>query len=492
MSIGIWRSPPAAASRRLVGPKQSGSLAPARKLKRTARMRLAFDHGTLVLSEAPDSDLGFLPGVRWDPRVALWRAPAWRHAEIRDALERNGIPLRDEVTEQAPSSAKVWPVELRAYQRAALLAWTVADRRGVIVLPTGSGKTRVAIAMMAEVGLPTLCIVPTRALLQQWQQELCRFSPEPVGIWGDGERTLGPVTVATFESAYRYMSELGGRFQVLVVDEVHHFGSGVRDEALEMCVAPLRLGLTATPPGGPALGRVSELVGPVVYQLGVADLAGSYLSSFDLVVLKLPLTPDERARYDTDQRQFSAMFREVLRDRPGLGWEDFQMLAAQSPEGRAAMAAWRRSRRLVGLTEKKSAALREIMKRHRDSKILVFTLDNASAYRIAREHLIMPVTCDIKRREREAALAAFRAGDLRALVSSRVLNEGLDVPDADVAVILGGTRGEREHVQRIGRLLRPSPGKRALVYELVAAGTHEVFQSQTRRRGLAVSHAAQL
>jgi superfamily II DNA or RNA helicase len=86
--------------------------------------------------------------------------------------------------------------------------------------------------------------------------------------------------------------------------------------------------------------------------------------------------------------------------------------------------------------------------------------------------------------ERGAALDSFRRGALRALVSSRVLNEGLDVPDADVAIIVGGTLGEREHVQRIGRLLRPRAGKRAIVYELVTAGTSETRLADKRRKGL--------
>jgi superfamily II DNA or RNA helicase len=104
----------------------------------------------------------------------------------------------------------------------------------------------------------------------------------------------------------------------------------------------------------------------------------------------------------------------------------------------------------------------------------------------------MPLTCDIGRRERDAALERFRLGDLRALVSARVLNEGLDVPDADVAVIVGGALGEREHVQRVGRLLRPGEGKRATVYELVTRHTIEVGQARRRRQGLAARRSAQL
>jgi superfamily II DNA or RNA helicase len=115
----------------------------------------------------------------------------------------------------------------------------------------------------------------------------------------------------------------------------------------------------------------------------------------------------------------------------------------------------------------------------------VFTGDNQTAYQIARERLIMPLTCDIGRKERERALALFRDGAMRALVSSQVLNEGLDVPEAEVGIVVAGQRGEREHVQRLGRLLRPRPGKRALLYELVVRDTREVGASRRRRRALA-------
>jgi superfamily II DNA or RNA helicase len=165
--------------------------------------------------------------------------------------------------------------------------------------------------------------------------------------------------------------------------------------------------------------------------------------------------------------------------------------AARTAEGRHALGAWREARRLLALTDAKRRTLRALLARHRDARVLVFTADNASAYAIAREHLIMPLTCDVGRPERDAVLDAFRQGRLRALVSSRVLNEGLDVPDADVGVVIGGALGEREHVQRVGRLLRPSPGKRALVYELVTRHTIEVRQAWRRRQGLVSRRSAQ-
>jgi superfamily II DNA or RNA helicase len=96
----------------------------------------------------------------------------------------------------------------------------------------------------------------------------------------------------------------------------------------------------------------------------------------------------------------------------------------------------------------------------------------------------MPFTCDIRRKERATVLERFRRGELRALVSARALNEGIDVPDAEIGVIVAGRLGEREHVQRVGRLLRPSEGKRALIYEMVVRSTAEVRQAARRAEGL--------
>jgi superfamily II DNA or RNA helicase len=448
-------------------------------------MRLLFEHGTLVLSDPPDVALDFVPGMRWDGRVGLWRAPAWRYTQILAAFERRGLPLDDASHVAGLPAAGPWlEIPLRPYQQTALIAWELSGRRGTVVLPTGSGKTRVALAAMASTATRALCLVPTRALLRQWIAELEIVVAGPVGCLGDGEQVLEPVTVATFESAYRRMPYIGNRFDLLVVDEVHHFGGSIRDEALEMCVAAKRLGLTATPPVGPALDRISELVGPVVHRLAVRDLAGTWLSRFDTVVLRLGLEPDEAERYAVDSARFTEVHRLFRREQPNGTWQEFVRAASVSAEGRAALAAWRRARQLVQFTRSKARAVRHLLARHRGSRVLVFTADNDAAYAIAREHLVMPITCDIPRDEREWALEAFRSGELGALVSARVLNEGIDVPDADVAIIVAGTFGEREHVQRVGRLLRPAPGKRATVYELVTIATSEARQAAERRRGL--------
>lgn len=457
-------------------------------------MRLRFDRGTILLGETPPGlDLTGAPGLLWDPRVQAHRAPASLYPALTRWLRHRGVPFVDGArADRGPTEGWGDP-GLRDYQAAALAAWELASRRGLIVLPTGSGKTRVAVAVMASTRLPALCLVPTRVLLEQWRHEIGAIYPHPVGCYGDGQRQVAPVTVATYESAYRHMDRLGHLFDLVVVDEVHHFGCGFRDEALEMTLASARLGLTATPPRDAAHAtRLGELIGPTVYELAIGDLTGRFLASFDAIVLHVDLTDAERARYTSVSQVFTGAFAAFTRALPRATWADFARAAGRTAEGRRALAAWREARQLLALTDAKRRALQMLIDRHRDARVLVFTADNASAYTIAREHLIMPLTCDIGRPERDQILNAFRQGHLRGLVSSRVLNEGLDVPDADVAVIVGGSLGEREHVQRVGRLLRPSPGKRALVYELVTRQTIEVGQAWRRRQGLVLRRSAQL
>jgi len=461
---------------------------------RVSVMKLRFDRGTILITDPPTAlDLARAPGVLWDARVHAHRVPASGYLALKRWLVEAGAHFLDIRHPPRPAPDAWSDIGLRSYQEAALSAWELGHHRGVVALPTGSGKTRIALAAVKRTRLGALCLVPTRVLLDQWLREIGAVYRGPVGCYGDGVRQLAPLTVATYESAYRHMDQLGDRFDLLIVDEVHHWGGGLRDEALEMSIAGARLGLTATPPrGDAAAARLAELVGPTVFELAVGDLAGGFLASFDAITLYLDLCPEERRVYSRLSSVFTGAYAAFRRMTPGAGWVEFARAAAGTADGRRALGSWRQARRLLAFTRTKRGALQSLLARHRSARLLVFTADNETAYAIAREHLIMPLTCDIGRRERDDVLQRFRLGEIRALVSARVLNEGIDVPDADVAVVVGGALGEREHVQRVGRLLRPSPGKRAVVYELVTRNTIEVGQARRRRKGLVARTAAQL
>jgi superfamily II DNA or RNA helicase len=170
---------------------------------------------------------------------------------------------------------------------------------------------------------------------------------------------------------------------------------------------------------------------------------------------------------------------------PEASWPDFVRAAGQSDEGRRVLASWRRARGMLRLTEAKSSVLGRLLDRHVQNRVLVFAPDAETAIEISRRQLIPAITADIGRAERTRILERFSTGRLRALASARVLNEGVDVPAADVAVILGGSQGDRAYVQRVGRVLRPEPGKEAFIYELVVEGTGELGRLEQNRRALA-------
>ncbi|MDX2019978.1 MAG: DEAD/DEAH box helicase family protein [Deltaproteobacteria bacterium] len=445
-------------------------------------MQLIFDRGTLVLRAVPSElDVGALPGVCWDERVQLWRAPGRVAYSLMAALKRRGVHVTDGVRPKLAPPSAFRTISLRDYQSAALHAWRSAGRRGVLALPTGAGKTHIALAVMAATAAPALCLVPTRALLGQWMTAIREVYGGPVGCLGDGEHHLQPVTVATFASAHRHMQSVGDKFGLLVVDEAHHFGNSRFDEALQMSIAPLRLGLTATPPQDvEAMDALARLVGPVVFEVAVADLLGTSLAPFERITLRLWLDPDEQTALDDLSQIYRQAFATFQATHPRGEWKDFVAMAGHTDEGRRALAAWRRTRRLLAFPRCKQRALASLLAQARDRRTLVFVGDNETAYAVAREHLIMPLTCDIGRTEREDVLQRFRDGRLRALVSAQVLNEGLDVPDADVGIVVAGRCGTREHTQRVGRLLRPRPGKHARVYELVVQRSNEVRQANLR------------
>ena len=442
----------------------------------------------MLEAECAAEDPSQIPGATWDDGVRAWRVPADAHEDVIVRCSDSGIRISDEI---APASIiGEWALpDLRWYQATALAQWE-RDHRGVIALPTGSGKTLVALAAIARLGLAALVIVPTRVLLDQWARALAAVCPHPIGRLGDGDHRILPITVATYASAVIWAPRIGDQFGFVVVDEAHHVGSWCPGEVLEMLPAAARLGLTATPPDD--MRVLARHVGPVVYALGIDDLSGDALAPYELRTVPITLDPAERMRYRIMRGRFASVYADLAR-RSGRGdWNDFMRLASRSPEARDALEAWRAYRALLAYPGGKREALRDILARHAGERTLVFTGDNATAYTIARELLVMPITHEITRVERAQVLNKFSNGEISVLVSSQVLDEGLDVPDADIAVIVGGTASARRHVQRIGRVLRPRDGKRAIVYELAIGESTEAGYVRRRRAGLGESRRAQL
>ena len=139
-------------------------------------------------------------------------------------------------------------------------------------------------------------------------------------------------------------------------------------------------------------------------------------------------------------------------------------------------------RRIVAVAEAKLDALEEFLLRHAPDRVIVFTATNEAAYRVSQLFLIPAITQQTNARERKTILRRFEGGQYKAIVTSRVVNEGVDVPEAAVAIILGGGGSGREHTQRLGRILRQRANKLAVLYEITARGAMETGVSRRRRQ----------
>ncbi|MDR5674753.1 DEAD/DEAH box helicase family protein [Halalkaliarchaeum sp. AArc-GB] len=463
-------------------------------------MRIAFDDGTLLLENAPDT----VPFAEWDDRVEEYRARAQHYREIRAwANGADGQATLNEATttvENVEDDARAYSelaltpsvaIEPRKYQQEALSAWQANDRRGSVVLPTGSGKTFLAVQAIADAGVSTVVVVPTIDLMNQWHATLTNAFgdqlPDGIGVLGGGSHNVTNITVTTYDSAYRYINEYGDQFGLLVVDEVHHLPAPTYQQIPEMTIAPYRLGLTATYERADGQHEeLEELLGTVVYREAVDELAGDYLSEYETIHLQVELTPDEREEYDEEYQIYrdyvdSHEF-DLWKER---GYQEFLKRTSYDPQGRRALIAKQRAEQIARTATKKLDTLDNLLKRHYDDRAIIFTANNDFAYDISQEFVVPCITHQTETDERTAILERFRTGEYSMLVTSQVLDEGIDVPAASVGIILSGSASKRQYAQRLGRILRPTDDRQpARLYEIIAENTAETYVSERRRQGV--------
>jgi superfamily II DNA or RNA helicase len=443
---------------------------------------LRFDSGTLVLDGAGDSAKVPTP-FKWDERVLRWRAPAWAYRHVIKDFIRTRTPYQDQARGYDKFDFSLQTqIEPRPYQQQAIDEWQRHERCGVVILPTGAGKSLVAQMAIERTGRSTLIIVPTIDLMNQWYDLLLSSFQAEVGLIGGGYYELGALTITTYASAFRFMERLGNQFGLLIFDECHHLPSSIYRYAAEMAIAPFRLGLTATPERADGEERsLNQLIGPILYRREAQEMAGEYLADYRIVRLNVKLSPDERVLYQSERN----IFRRFLSDKginfsEGTGWQTFIKLSARSEEGRRAHRAYRESKRIALGTDSKLRVLSDLLARHKNERTLIFTAENEMVYRISEQFLIPAITHQTGIKERRDWLEAFNQGEVLALATSKVLNEGVNIPKATVAIILSGSGSTREHIQRLGRILRKQPHKEAILYEVVASETTEEGISERR------------
>lgn len=398
--------------------------------------------------------------------------------------------LDEELLEQfALPTPPVLGVRPRPYQQDAVRNWLANAGRGVVVLPTGSGKTVVALMALEQVPVRTLVIVPTIELLRQWHDGIIRHLGLPadlVGVVGGGERRLAPVTIMTYDSAAMPQRALAD-YGLLVVDEVHHLPAPTYRRIVAKTAAPWRLGLSATPER--ADGRhddLATLVGPEVYRKEPAQLSQEgHIAAYRQRRVFVDLIPQERYRYDAlmaEYKWFLATRRSQFMH--GNLFDELIRRSAFDPAARRALQAHHQARLIALNAEGKIESIAQLLQKHRDAKVLVFSEYTAMVTALSRRLALPAITYRTDAEERRLILERFRAGRYSKLASGRVLNEGVDVPDANVAIVASGSSSKREHIQRLGRVLRPKPGE-AVLYEIISRHTTEGRASRNRREGAA-------
>ncbi|MEZ3142945.1 DEAD/DEAH box helicase [Halobaculum sp. MBLA0143] len=384
-------------------------------------------------------------------RAAISDTESWVNEAAVGAIKRTlydaGYPVRDDRNLESGEPLTVeLETELRDYQR----EWVdrfLERQSGVLTAPPGSGKTIAAIGVLSEVGGETLILVPSRELAGQWHDELLAHTDlddDQVGEYHGGRKEERPVTITTYQTAGmdRHRSLFDSReWGLLIFDECHRLPSDVFRRTADL-QSRHRLGTTASAVReDDREEEIFTLIGP--------PLGTDWGALFDAGHV---VEPEVEIRY--------------------VPWDE-------TAETEFAAADRREQRQIAATNPAKVGAVRRLREAHPDARTLVF-VDYLDQGRDLEASLGVPfVSGETRHRERERLFEQFRQGELEALIVSRIADEGLDLPNAELAIVASGLGGSRRQgTQRAGRTMRPSGS--ALVYVLATRGTTE--EEFARRR----------
>ncbi|MFC7154582.1 DEAD/DEAH box helicase [Halomarina halobia] len=418
------------------------------------------DGYTLLSASSPEL-MGNVARQRLEPgehlRADVSDTESWVNdeaiGEVKRILYEAGYPVQDQRDLETGDPLDVdLRLDLRDYQR----HWVERFEErgsGVFVGPPGSGKTVAAMGAMASVGGETLILVPSRDLAEQWRGSLLSdtaLEPDQIGEYHGGEKEIRPVTIATYQTAgmdrHRTLFD-ERRWGLIVYDECHHIPSAVFRRSADL-QAKHRLGLSATPIREDDREReIFTLIGPPIGTDWSALFEAGFVAEPEVEIRYVPWA-DDMARNEY-----------------------------VSSEGHE-------RRQVAAMNPAKVDAVRALLARHAGQKALVF-VEYLDQGRAIAEAIDAPfISGEMRHGERSALFREFRDGDREVLVVSRVGDEGIDLPNAEVAVVASGLGGSRRQgAQRAGRTMRPAGS--ALLYVLATRGTVEEDYARHQLRHLA-------
>ena len=398
--------------------------------------------------------------------------------DVITRLESEGLRIIDRTGLIITNNEKIGDLELsvslRPYQEEALSEWIRHRYRGVIALPTGAGKTIIGLGALVKLSVPTLIVVYTKEQLSEWLDKIRRFvkgSTKLIGEFYSEKKIIKPITVITYQSAFRNIDLLKDKFSLIIIDEVHHLPADKFRAIAEGILAPYRLGLSATPYRED--GRHEELfglVGGIVYSKTLTDLiSAGFIAPFNIIPVVVPLEERLRTRYRELRKRFFALAkgREIR--------ELIQAAALGEQSAKQALQIMNEIRRILLSSEKKLDAIKEIVERElkNNSKIIIFTQYISQAKKLGKKLGAPVVTSKTNKNTRNLVFNLFKNNRYKVLILTTLGDEGIDIPDANVGIIVSGTSSTRQFIQRLGRLLRPAEGKTARLYYVALKDTQE-------------------
>ena len=389
--------------------------------------------------------------------------PSQRGA-IKQHLLRLGWPAEDfagYVDGQAHSielNQEGW--KIRQYQEHAAEGFWHGGS-GVVVLPCGAGKTIVGAAAMAHAKATTLILVTNTVAARQWRDELLRrtsLNEDEIGEYSGSKKEIRPVTIATYQVMTK---KKNGVYAHLDLFDSYDWGLIIYDE-VHLLPAPIfrftadiqsrrRLGLTATLVREDGMeGEVFSLIGPKRFDVPWKEIESQgYIAPAECIEIRATLSESERLLYATAE-----------------------------PEEKY---------RFCATTATKRKVVQALVEKHAEDQVLVIGQYISQLDELSEDLGVPVIKGETPIKEREELFAAFRKGEIKCLVVSKVANFSIDLPDATIAIQVSGAFGSRqEEAQRLGRILRPkSDGRSARFYSVVSRDTIDQDFAQNRQRFLA-------
>lgn len=444
---------------------------------------LEYQKGTIVVK-----GLDSLPFTTADSRTNYLYSNGINYKKITEYLNGKNIKYDDRVLDLLPlGDLPKIKVKLRDYQLEAIKNWCL-EKMGSIVLPTGAGKTIIGLKIIEIVNSPTLIIVPTLDLIKQWTKILSQNFDIEIGNIGGGIENIQPITVSTYDSAYIKAPWIGNKFLLIVFDEVHHLPAPSYRLIAETFVAPYRLGLTATIEREDHLEQdFPYLIGKSTFQITAKELAeNKYLANYIIERKKTFMSSEEYLKYKESMTIYYTCLKKIgLKMNSNNAFKRLIMMSTNNTMARRALVARNNAIDIALNSRSKINEIRKILGENKDIKTIIFTQHNKLVYEISNDFLIPFITHKSSKEEREDVLTGFKDGRYKAIVTSKVLDEGIDVPDAQLGILVSGTGSSREFIQRLGRLLRPkNDNNEARLIEIISSGTSETVTSERRHRNI--------